>query len=262
MSEHDAGPLFAVAAEAYDKLMGRYLPTLSVVFADAAQVDPGLRALDVGCGPGGLTTELVRRLGPTAVAAVDPSPSFVAACRERHPGVDVRSGAAEDLPWPDDEFDVTLGSLVSGFLSDPAGAAQRDATGDPTRRPGRSLLLGVRTDAAAHHLLASRVGDRPGRGGRVGSVRPPTGPAGRAARGDRTGRRDRVVAAGHGRVRRSGRLVVVLHRGCRSGRRPVPADDRGRTRTGPDRSFELLGRPPASFSLEAYTWCAVGSVPR
>ena len=35
-------------------------------------------------------------------------------------------------------------------------------------------------------------------------------------------------------------------------------DERRRVR---HRSFELLGRPPASFSLEAYTWCAVGSVP-
>src|SRR6187200_3176260 len=125
MAEQDARPLFAVAAEAYDRLMGRYLPTLSVAFADAAQVDPGLRALDVGCGPGGLTTELVRRLGPAGVAAVDPSPPFVAACRERHPGVYCRSGATEDVPWGDADFDVTLGSLLAGFLSDPTRAAQQ-----------------------------------------------------------------------------------------------------------------------------------------
>jgi hypothetical protein len=36
-------------------------------------------------------------------------------------------------------------------------------------------------------------------------------------------------------------------------------DQRERVR---DRSFELLGRPPASFALEARAWCAVGSVPR
>ena len=261
MSEHDAGPLFAVAAEAYDNLMGRYLPTLSVAFADAAQVDPGLRALDVGCGPGGLTTELVRRLGREAVAAVDPSPSFVAACRERHPGVDVRSGAAEDLPWPDDEFDVTLGSLIAGFLSDPGGAAQEMRR---VTRPGGRVGLCF-WEFERMPLLTTfwrrRVGHRPGRGGRIGSVRPPTGPAGGPARDEWTGRRDRVVAAGHGRVRRSGRLVVVLHRGCRSGGRPVPADDQGRTTPGPSPQLRAARAPPASFSLEAYTWCAVGSVP-
>lgn len=39
----------------------------------------GLRALDVGCRPGGLTRELVARLGADAVAAVDPSPPFAGA---------------------------------------------------------------------------------------------------------------------------------------------------------------------------------------
>jgi trans-aconitate methyltransferase len=81
MAERDPTPLFDVEAAAYDRLMGRYLPTLAVGFADAAAVTHGLRALDVGCGPGGLTTELVRRLGADSVAAVDPSPPFVAAGR-------------------------------------------------------------------------------------------------------------------------------------------------------------------------------------
>jgi ubiquinone/menaquinone biosynthesis C-methylase UbiE len=123
MAERDSAPLFDVAAEAYDRLMGRYLPTLAVAFADAAEVTHGQSALDVGCGPGGLTSELVGRLGADAVAAVDPSPQFVAACRERHPGVDVRQGVAEELPWEDDTFDVALGSLIAGFLRDPGRAA-------------------------------------------------------------------------------------------------------------------------------------------
>ena len=52
-------------------------------------------AIDVGCGPGALTAELVRRLGTDAVVAVDPSESFVAAARERLPGVDIRLASAE-----------------------------------------------------------------------------------------------------------------------------------------------------------------------
>ena len=35
------GNLFDVAADAYDRLIGRYLPTLGPVFADAAGVAPG-----------------------------------------------------------------------------------------------------------------------------------------------------------------------------------------------------------------------------
>jgi SAM-dependent methyltransferase len=111
---------FGIPAASYDKLMGRYLPSLAPAFADAAGVQAGMRALDVGCGPGGLTRELVARLGADSVAAIDPSPPFVAACAARNPGVDVRSGAAEQLPWPDSSFDVTLASLVVGFMTDPA----------------------------------------------------------------------------------------------------------------------------------------------
>jgi SAM-dependent methyltransferase len=80
---------------------------------------PGHRALDVGCGPGALATELVRRLGAAAVAAADPSEQFAAAARERLPGVDVRVAAAEELPFPNGEFDAALAQLVVHFMNDP-----------------------------------------------------------------------------------------------------------------------------------------------
>jgi SAM-dependent methyltransferase len=118
---------FAVPADAYDRFMGRYSSQLSARFADLAGVQPGQRALDVGCGPGALTGELVARLGADAVAAVDPSESFVAAARERHPGVDVRQAAAENLPFPDDEFDVALAQLVVHFMTDPLAGVREMA---------------------------------------------------------------------------------------------------------------------------------------
>jgi len=110
---------FEVAADAYDRFMGRYSTPLAPQLADLAGVQRGQRALDVGCGPGALTRELVARLGAELVAAVDPSEPFVTAARERHPGVDVRHAAAEELPFPDGEFDVTLAQLVVHFMVDP-----------------------------------------------------------------------------------------------------------------------------------------------
>lgn len=109
---------FAAPAEHYDRFMGRYAPTLAAAFADAARVTSGMRVVDVGCGPGGLTRELSRRVGAENVAAIDPAPQFVAVCRERHRGADVREGVAEELPWSDGEFDATLSSLVIGFMRD------------------------------------------------------------------------------------------------------------------------------------------------
>jgi len=99
--------------------MGRYSVPLAPSLADFAAVSPGQRALDVGCGPGALTSELARRLGPEAVSAVDPSEPFVAAAQERHPGVSVQRAAAEDLPFEDETFDVTLAQLVVHFMADP-----------------------------------------------------------------------------------------------------------------------------------------------
>ena len=75
--------------------------------------------IDIGCGPGAVTSELVDRLGPTNVFAVDPSEPFVAAMRERFPTVDVRLAAAEQLPYPDKAFDAALAQLVVHFMSDP-----------------------------------------------------------------------------------------------------------------------------------------------
>lgn len=118
---------FAVAGSAYDALVGRWSRPLAPVFADFAGIPAagGVHgpALDVGCGPGALTSVLAERLGPSAVAAVDPSPPFVAACRERVPGADVRQAPGERLPFADRAFGAALSQLVLSFVADPAAAA-------------------------------------------------------------------------------------------------------------------------------------------
>ena len=110
---------FNVSADAYLRFMGRYSEPLAAQFADLAEVRGGQRLLDVGCGPGALTAELVNRVGPDAVSAVEPSASFVAAARERLPGVDIRQTAAERLPFGDAAFDTALAQLVVHFMADP-----------------------------------------------------------------------------------------------------------------------------------------------
>jgi len=110
---------FAVAADAYDRFMGRYSVPLAPQLADLAGISSGQHALDVGCGPGALTAELVRRLGSAAVSAVDPSEQFVAAIQERHPEVTVRRASAEHLPFPDQAFDAAMAQLVVHFMADP-----------------------------------------------------------------------------------------------------------------------------------------------
>jgi SAM-dependent methyltransferase len=118
---------FAVAADSYDRFMGRYSVLLAPQLAALADVAAGQRVLDVGSGPGALTTELVRLVGPALVTAVDPSEPFVAAARERHPGVTVEQAGAEELPFPDGAFDAALAQLVVHFMSDPVGGLQEMA---------------------------------------------------------------------------------------------------------------------------------------
>jgi SAM-dependent methyltransferase len=114
--------------------MGVHSRQLAPQLVDLARLAPGDRALDVGCGPGALTTELVTRLGAKSVAAVDPSESFVAAARERHPHVDVRRAAAEALPYSDRGFDAALAQLVVHFMTDPVAGLREMAR--VTRRDG------------------------------------------------------------------------------------------------------------------------------
>lgn len=118
---------FAVGADSYDRFMGRYSAPLAPRFADFAGVTVGQHVLDVGCGPGALTGELVTHVGADRVSAVDPSESFVRAARERNPGVDVRLAPAENLPFSNGSFDVSLAQLVVHFMSDPVAGLREMA---------------------------------------------------------------------------------------------------------------------------------------
>jgi SAM-dependent methyltransferase len=127
--------------------MGRWSRLLSPQLADLAGVRPGLRVLDVGCGPGALLTELVGRVGVDAVAGVDPSESYVGAARERHPGVDIRVAPAEALPFPDGTFDAALAQLVVHFMTDPVAGLREMAR--VTRSGG--VVAACVWDYAGHH---------------------------------------------------------------------------------------------------------------
>ncbi len=154
---------FDVAAEAYDSFMGRYSSQLSAPLADFAQVHPGQSVLDVGCGTGVLTGELMARVGPAGVAAVDPSEPFVAATRARYEGVDVRHAPAERLPFPDDTFDAVLAQLVVHFMQDPvAGLSEMGRVTRPGGNGRRVRVGSRRAPGSPAALLGRGTGARPG----------------------------------------------------------------------------------------------------
>jgi SAM-dependent methyltransferase len=248
---------FNVGADAYDGFMGRYSGGLAAQMADLAGVAAGMRVLDVGCGPGALTQELVARLGPDAVVGAEPSETFVAAARERLPGVRIERAAAEALPFGDSEFDVALAQLVVHFMKDPLAGVREMAR---VTRPGG--------------IVAACVWDHGGGRGPLSvywqAVREldPAAQDESERAGSRGGDLERLLtAAGLHEVTESELSVQVVHRTFEEWWQPFttgvgPAgqyvagltpEHRERLR---ERCRELYGKPP--FTLDAIAWAARG----
>lgn len=109
-----------VAADAYEAL---FVPALfrqwARMVADAAQIQPGDRVLDVACGTGILAREVHSRIGPTGqVTGMDRNPGMLAVAGQLAPTIDWREGVAESLPFPDESFDCVVSQFGLMFFSD------------------------------------------------------------------------------------------------------------------------------------------------
>ncbi len=257
----DINRSFATPAKGYDLLMGRYLPTLGPAFADAAGIGPNRRVLDVGCGPGGLTGELVNRTGAGNVAAIDPSEPFVQACRDRHPGVDVRIGTAEDLPFGDGEFDAALSCLVVGFMTDAAAGIGEMAR---VTRPG-GVVAACFWDLAHMQMLRrfwTGVAELAGASrGEVGLLGSREGDLAALLAGAGLDDVHEVTLEAHARYQDFGDWWNPLTLGIGPAGmyvRSLDDDERQALREACRRQFE---RPEEPFTLHARAWCAVGRRP-
>ena len=107
---------------AYERMMGRWSRVAGEQFLNWLALPKGLRCLDVGCGNGAFTEELIVRCAPASVMGLDPSEDQITYARKR-PGTklaEFRVGGAQALPFDDDSYDAALMALVIAFLSDPA----------------------------------------------------------------------------------------------------------------------------------------------
>ena len=108
------------AAAGYEDLL---VPALFQQWAeqvmDAAQIRPGQRVLDVGCGTGVLAREAVRRVGPSGfVSGVDPAPGMLAMAKRLAPTVEWQRATAELLPFPNESFDAVVSQFGLMFCID------------------------------------------------------------------------------------------------------------------------------------------------
>jgi ubiquinone/menaquinone biosynthesis C-methylase UbiE len=118
-----AGQMFS-DGKTYERMMGRWSKRVGVQFLDWLAAPKGLNWLEVGCGNGAFTEELIAHTAPRAVSAVDPSEGQLAFARTRPAAklAEFRLGDAQALPFPDKSFDAAAMALVISFIPDPAKA--------------------------------------------------------------------------------------------------------------------------------------------
>ncbi|HEY7124438.1 MAG TPA: class I SAM-dependent methyltransferase [Ktedonobacterales bacterium] len=132
------GSLWGVRARDFAEILEPLaLPLYEAVF-EAAEVGAGTRLLDVGCGPG-LAAQLAVRRG-AHVAGLDAAEVSLEIARERTPQGDFHAGEIENLPWPDNTFDVVTGFNAFQYAADVVNALREARR---VARPGGRVAMAV-----------------------------------------------------------------------------------------------------------------------
>ena len=142
MVDMDRGQVNTRAAEIYEDF---FLPALfqdwASRVADAAQVRPGQRVLDVACGTGALARVVAERVGDGgSVVGLDVNVGMLAVAERKAPHIEWRRGGAESLPFDASSFDVVVSQFGLMFFED-----QKAAIREMIRvlRPGGHLVVAV-----------------------------------------------------------------------------------------------------------------------
>lgn len=108
----------ATDPDVYEHFMGRWSARLAEPFLEFADVEPGGRVLDVGCGTGTISLALAKR-GATTVG-LDASESYLDGARRLrpHPDVTYEHGDACHLPYSSASFDACVSTLAIDVIPD------------------------------------------------------------------------------------------------------------------------------------------------
>lgn len=155
-------------AEGYE---GYMVPTLFGPWAKRliGKGDPkhGERVLDVGCGTGIVARQVASRLGVgSAVTGLDSSPNMLAVARSAaaREGVNIEwhEGSADQLPFPECNFDLVLCQFALMFFADKAAAlAEMRRVITNNGRVIVSVWQGLDRHPfyqTLHHLIQQRLG--------------------------------------------------------------------------------------------------------
>lgn len=135
MTDVDTGQVSASAADVYESF---FVPALFAQWTDRvldfAEVVPGERVLDVGCGSGVLTRAARERVGTSgSVVGLDPNEGMLAVARRSGAG-EWEVGMAEDLPFGDGSFDRVVSQFALMFTDPEAALSEMARVTRPTGR--------------------------------------------------------------------------------------------------------------------------------
>jgi len=110
--------------DAYEMYVGRWSRRIGENFLRWLDVPAEARWLDLGCGTGALTSEILKQCQPSSVVGVEPSDGFLALARQRvsDSRAEFHKGAGDGIPTGDGKIDIAVSGLVLNFVPDPNAA--------------------------------------------------------------------------------------------------------------------------------------------
>lgn len=135
-------------AETYGRLSGRMTRNTIPDLLDAGGVESDARVLDLGCGPGHVSSAAAAR--GAVVTGADIAEGMLALARRRHPEISFVRADAEALPFPAGSFDAVIGNFVLNHIPRPEIAAAEIAR---VLAPGGRAALTVWERGERMHLF-------------------------------------------------------------------------------------------------------------
>ncbi len=106
--------------DAYESYVGRWSRQIGDKFLSWLDPCDGLRWVDLGCGTGALTSQVLSQCNPKSVVGVEPSEDFLMLARQqiKDKRVEFRQGSGTEIPIGDQEVDIAVSGLVLNFVPD------------------------------------------------------------------------------------------------------------------------------------------------